>query len=198
MFKKHPKEIDKPYLSKEVLSCAIPLMLMQARDTIPDFEINKSILTEKLSRGVNKLLSDFVAEQEQEKILLIKKLNIGGFDEYIFGKKPQSTRELQIIIKHDSRSFIQHLFAKCEPKENFVFWLKQEVKLPSDSLALAVALGSKKFVFEYLYDNKLLPEKINETEKINFLTRSDKLDKEALDYVKEIFDINSNNYLVKM
>ena len=115
----------------------------------------------------------------------------GDFDEMIFSENPCITAELSAFIKNNNRAFVMRLFTKCSSADVLSFWLKNEVELPKDSMALAVMMHSKKFIFEYLHTNEAYwPREIDAKNKIELIKRASKsLDSESFEYLQEALGV---------
>lgn len=118
---------------------------------------------------------DLAQEQSNENSLQkIDDITSGKYDTTILftSTEPKISSELQTLIKIHNREFVERLFAKCASKQQLDFWLgKGHVQLPKDALALAVALGCNKAVFECLKEKGVLSSLCIE-DKSEFMSRA--------------------------
>lgn len=119
----------------------------------------------------------------------------GLYDNLIFSNSPQLSPDLKMMISKYNRDFIQRFFFKCISEAQIDFWVESgRMELPTDSLALAIALGNNIFVLKYL-KSKGWFEQLSPEDKVGLIQRASRFDNAGLAYLKKEFsEISSPQY----
>lgn len=132
---------------------------------------------------------------------MLTQKNFDAFDKIIFFDKfsapiesMQIPEALTTLIKSNNEKFVEHLFFHATTKKELEFWFNNSACLPKNPIGLALSLRCKKFVFEYLFDQKCFDPIFSNMNFHNgfffhrsgFMNHVADLDEKASSYIKSI------------